>query len=71
MTRFAPEVEKMRYKLRFADSYLKDRSIANDEQLFDFKLKLRDLIEELDYKIDIADCLTMLHEVFEDLEMYE
>ena len=29
------------------------------------------MIVELDYKIDIADCVSMLHESFEDLEMYE
>ena len=47
-----------------------ERCVANDDQLLDFKIKLRDLIEELDYNIDVADCLSMLHESFEDLEMY-
>ena len=44
---------------------------VNDEQLYDLYSKLRDLIEETDYNIDIVDLYTMLHCAMEDFEMYE
>ena len=71
MTKIDSKVQKLRTTLSTIHQKLFDRCVANDEQLLDFKCKLRDMIEELDYKIDIADCVSMLHEVFEDLEMYE
>ena len=33
--------------------------------------KLRDVIEQTNYNIDIVDCIYSLHLVFEDFEMYE
>ena len=63
--------EQLRYKMKNLDSLLPNRSVCNDEQLYDLYSKLRDLIEELDYKVDIADCISALHDSFEDLEMYE
>ena len=63
--------EQLRYKMKFLDELCPNRKVTNDEQFYELYSKLRDLIEELDYKIDIADCVSMLHEVFEDLEMYE
>ena len=63
--------EQLRYKMKNLNELLPNRSVANDNELFDVYEQFRDLIEELDYKIDIADCVSMLHEVFEDLEMYE
>ena len=70
MIKIDSKVQKLRTTLSTIHQELPDRCIANNQQLFDFKIKLRDLIEELDYKIDIADCVSMLHESFEDLEMY-
>ena len=63
--------EQLRYKMKNLDSLLPDRSVCNDEQLYDLYSKLRDLIEFTDYKIDIVDLYTMLHCAMEDFEMYE
>ena len=63
--------EQLRYKMKNLDSLLPNRSVCNDEQLYDLYSKLRDLIEFTDYKIDIVDCLTALHCAMEDFEMYE
>ena len=62
--------EQLRYKLKNLDS-LCNRSVCNDEQLYDLYSKLRDLIEFTDYNIDIVDLYTMLHCAMEDFEMYE
>ena len=71
MTKIDSKVEKLRTKMRFITDEFPDRNVTNDSQYFDLYLKLRDLIEELDYKVDIADCISALHDSFEDLEMYE
>ena len=63
--------EQLRYKMKNLDALLPNRSVANDEQLYDLYSKLRDLIEFTDYKIDIVDCLTALHCAMEDFVMYE
>ena len=63
--------EKLRYKMKNLDSLCPNRSVCNDEQLYDLYSKLRDLIEFTDYKIDIVDLYTMLHNAMEDFEMYE
>ena len=63
--------EKLRYKMKNLDSLLPNRSVCNDEQLYDLYSKLVDLIEQTDYKIDIVDLYTMLHCAMEDFEMYE
>ena len=63
--------EQLRYKMKNLDSLLPNRSVANDEQLYDLYSKLVDLIEQTDYKIDIVDLYTMLHCAMEDFEMYE
>ena len=53
------------------DSLLPDRSVCNDEQLYEIYSKFVELIEDTDYKIDIVDLYTMLHNAMEDFEMYE
>ena len=63
--------EQLRYKMKNLDSLLPNRSVCNDEQLYDLYSKLVDLIEQTDYKIDIVDCLTALHCAMEDFEMYQ
>ena len=63
--------EQLRYKMKNLDSLCPNRSVANDEQLYDLYSKLKDLIEFTDYKIDIVDLYTMLHCAMEDFEMYE
>ena len=52
------------------DSLLPNRSVANDEQLYELYSKFVELIEDTDYNIDIVDCLTALHCAMEDFEMY-
>ena len=63
--------EQLRYKMKNLDALLPNRSVANDEQLYDLYSKLKDLIEFTDYNIDIVDLYTMLHCAMEDFEMYE
>ena len=63
--------EQLRYKMKNLDSLLTNRSVANDEQLYDLYSKFRDLIEDTEYNIDIVDLYTMLHNAMEDFEMYE
>ena len=63
--------EHLRYKMKILDELLPNRSVANDEQLYDLYSKFRDLIEDTEYNIDIVDLYTMLHNAMEDFEMYE
>ena len=63
--------EQLRYKMKNLDSLLPNRSVCNDEELYDLYSKLRDLIEFTNYKVDIVDLYTMLHNAMEDFEMYE
>ena len=63
--------EQLRYKMKHLDELCPNRSVANDEQLYDLYSKLRDLIEDTEYNIDIVDLYTMLHNAIEDFEMYE
>ena len=63
--------EQLRYKMKNLDALLPNRSVANDEQLYDLYSKFRDLIEDTEYNIDIVDLYTMLHNAMEDFEMYE
>ncbi len=63
--------EQLRYKMKNLDELLPNRSVANDEQLYDLYSKFRDLIEDTEYNIDIVDLYTMLHNAMEDFEMYE
>ena len=62
--------EQLRYKMKNLDSLLPNRSVCNDEQLYDLYSKLRDLIEDTEYNIDIVDLYTALHCAMEDFEMY-
>ena len=62
--------EQLRYKMKNLDSLCPNRSVCNDEQLYDLYSKFRDLIEDTEYNIDIVDLYTMLHNAMEDFEMY-
>ena len=62
--------EQLRYKMKNLDALLPNRSVANDEQLYDLYSKFKDVIEDTEYNIDIVDCLTALHCAMEDFEMY-
>ena len=63
--------EQLRYKMKNLDSLLPNRSVCNDEQLYELYSKFVELIEDTDYNIDIVDLYTMLHNAIEDFEMYE
>ena len=63
--------EQLRYKMKNLNELLPNRSVANDNELFDVYEQFRDLIEQLDYKVDIVDLYTMLHCPMEDFDMYE
>ena len=62
--------EQLRYRMKHLNELCPNRSVANDEQLYDLYSKFRDVIEDTDYNIDIVDCLTALHCAMEDFEMY-
>ena len=63
--------EQLRYKMKHLDELCPNRSVTNDDEFYDLYSKLVDLIEQTDYKIDIVDLYTMLHNAMEDFEMYE
>ena len=63
--------EQLRYKMKHLDALCPNRSVANDEQLYELYSKFVELIEDTDYNIDIVDLYTMLHCAIEDFEMYE
>ena len=63
--------EQLRYKMKNLDSLCPNRSVCNDNELYDVYEQFRDLIEQLDYKVDIVDLYTMLHLAMEDFDMYD
>ena len=63
--------EELRYKMKHLGVLCPNRSVANDEEFHELYSKFRDLIEQLDYKVDIVDLYTMLHNAMEDFDMYE
>ena len=63
--------DELRYKMKHLGTLCPNRSVANDNELFDVYEQFRDLIEQLDYKVDIVDLYTMLHCAMEDFDMYE
>ena len=63
--------EQLRYKMKNLNELLPNRSVTNDDEFYELYSKLRDLIEDTNYNIDIVDCLTALHCAMEDFEMYE
>ena len=62
--------EELRYKMKHLGVLCPNRSVANDDEFYELYSKLRDLIEDTNYNIDIVDCLTALHCAMEDFEMY-
>ena len=62
--------EQLRYKMKHLNELCPNRSVLNDEQFYELYSKLRDLIEDTNYNIDIVDLYTALHCAMEDFEMY-
>ena len=63
--------EQLRYKMKHLDELCPNRSVTNDDEFYELYSKLRDLIEDTNYSIDIVDLYTALHCAMEDFEMYE
>ena len=63
--------EQLRYKMKHLNELCPNRSVANDEQLYELYSKFVELIEDTDYNIDIVDLYTMLHCAMEDFDMYD
>ena len=63
--------EQLRYKMKNLNELCPNRSVTNDDEFYELYSKLRDLIEDTNYNIDIVDCLTALHRAMEDFEMYD
>ena len=63
--------EQLRYKMKHLNELCPNRSVANDDEFYELYSKLRDVIEDTNYNIDIVDCLTALHCAMEDFEMYD
>ena len=62
--------EQLRYKMKHLDELCPNRSVTNDDEFYELYSKLRDLIEDTNYNIDIVDLYTALHCAMEDYEMY-
>ena len=62
--------DELRYKMKHFGALCPNRSVANDDEFYELYSKLRDVIEDTNYNIDIVDCLTALHCAMEDYEMY-
>ena len=62
--------EQLRYKMKNLDELCPNRSVTNDDEFYELYSKLRDVIEDTNYNIDIVDLYTALHCAMEDFEMY-
>ena len=62
--------EQLRYKMKNLNELCPNRSVTNDDEFYELYSKLRDVIEDTNYNIDIVDLYTALHCAMEDFEMY-
>ena len=63
--------EQLRYKMKHLNELCPNRSVTNDDEFYELYSKLRDLIEDTNYNIDIVDLYTALHCAMEDFDMYD
>ena len=63
--------EQLRYKMKHLNPLCPNRTVTNDDEFYELYSKLRDLIEDTNYNIDIVDLYTALHCAMEDFEMYQ
>ena len=63
------EIKGLQNKLRFITYDMSDRSVCDDTQYNELVRKFRDVIEFTDYNVDIADCLSALHDAMSTFEM--
>ena len=71
MTTHTSEIKGLQNKLRFITVDMEDRSVCDDSQYNELVKKFSDVIEFTDYKVDIADCLSALHDAMTNFEMYD
>ena len=69
-TSFA-EIKGLQNKLRYITVDMEDRAVCDDQQYNELVRKFTDLIEFTDYKVDIADLLSALHDAMTNFEMYD
>ena len=65
------EIKGLQNKLRYITVDMEDRSVCDDTQYNELVKKFTDVIEFTDYNVDIADCLSALHDAMTNFEMYD
>ena len=65
------EIKGLQNKLRYITVDMEDRAVCDDQQYNEVVRKFTDLIEFTDYKVDIADLLSALHDAMTNFEMYD
>ena len=64
------EIKGLQNKLRYITVDMEDRAVCDDQQYNELVKKFTDVIEFTDYKVDIADLLSALHDAMTNFEMY-
>ena len=65
------EIKGLQNKLRYITVDMEDRAVWDDQQYHELVRKFTDVIEFTDYKVDIADLLSALHDAMTNFEMYD
>ena len=65
------EIKGLQNKLRYITVDMEDRAVCDDTQYNELVRKFTDVIEFTDYNVDIADCLSALHDAMTNFEMYD
>jgi len=65
------EIKGLQNKLRYITVDMEDRAVCDDQQYNELVRKFTDVIEFTDYKVDIADLLSALHDAMTNFEMYD
>ena len=65
------EIKGLQNKLRYITVDMEDRAVWDDQQYNELVRKFTDVIEFTDYNVDIADCLSALHDAMTNFEMYD
>ena len=64
------EIKGLQNKLRYITVDMEDRAVCDDQQYNELVRKFTDLIEFTDYNVDIADCLSALHDAIETVQQH-
>ncbi len=65
------EIKGLQNKLRYITVDMEDRAVCDDQQYNELVRKFTEVIEFTDYNVDIADCLSALHDAMTNFEMYD